>query len=58
MEGYSNLPVCMSGCLLPLDLHNYKVMLHFEHINKKPAEKARNYKPIVLKWFCCEDITV
>ena len=27
--------LCLSVCLLPFDLHNCKVVLHFEHINRK-----------------------
>ena len=38
MEGYSSLLcicVCVSVCLLSFDLHNCKVVLHFEYINRK-----------------------
>ena len=62
-EGYSSLPVCvcvcMSVCLLPLDLHNCKVVLHFEYINRKLLLRLPGKNnPIVLKLFCCKDITV
>ena len=29
------LSVCLSVCLLPFDLQNCKVVLHFEHMNRK-----------------------
>ena len=44
-ESYTNLPVC----LLPVDFHNCKVMLHFEHINRELLLRMRKNKPIVLK---------
>ena len=38
--------VCVSVCLLPLDLYNCKVVLHFEQINRKllmrmPGKKSQ-----------------
>ena len=51
--------VCLSVCLFPLDLKNCKVVLQFEHINRKLLLRMPGkYKAIALKLFYYKDITV